>query len=68
VNLIQFKILIIKQVPFGVLFSALISSACEDDVGLLGTWQRPNYQWHSFTTHKTPMLRYTAAKSSKFSS
>jgi hypothetical protein len=32
VNLIQFKILIIKQVPFGVFFSALISSDCEDEV------------------------------------
>jgi len=32
VNLIQFEILIYKQVPFGVFFSALISSASEDRV------------------------------------
>jgi hypothetical protein len=32
VNLIQFEILINEQVPFGVFFSALISSASEDGV------------------------------------
>jgi len=32
VNLIQFKILINKQVPFGVFFSGLISVASEDEL------------------------------------
>jgi hypothetical protein len=32
VNLIQFEIFINKQLPFGVFFSAVISSAIEDGV------------------------------------